>query len=301
MELRHVHAFIAVAEELSLRKAGRRLGVSQASVSRQLQQLEQELGLTLFARRRDGLELTHHGSVMLDQAMQLAGAVNQFIDRIRIVDSHTHAVVRLGMTWGMWTAVNRIRVRHAFLAPGVAVVGHDLSSALQADALRQRRIDVGLMRPPMDARELRCERLYDESIVVVLPADHALAGRQTVRLADLAGERLLLHDRELAPGIYDKIFELYAAAGITPHIVPTSAAPDSSGGMMYVASGKGIYVGLGSLLALANAPGIAIARLDEARASLPVVAGWRAGESTPVVLQFVEAAREEFRDPISPS
>ena len=59
MEVRHIQAFIAVAEELSPRRAGRRLGVSQASISRQVQQLEQELGLTLFLRRRDGIELTH--------------------------------------------------------------------------------------------------------------------------------------------------------------------------------------------------------------------------------------------------
>ena len=64
MEVRHIQAFIAVAEELSLRRAGRRLGVSQASISRQVQQLEQELGLTLFLRRRDGIELTHQGTLL---------------------------------------------------------------------------------------------------------------------------------------------------------------------------------------------------------------------------------------------
>src|SRR5207253_969527 len=160
MEVRHIQAFIAVAEELSLRRAGRRLGVSQASISRQVQQLEQELGLTLFLRRRDGIELTHQGTLMLDQAMRLAS--------------------------------------------------------------------------------------------------HPLAGRSSIRLSDLAQDRLLLHDRDHAPIIYDKIFELYAAAGVTPHIVATTASPASPGGLINVASGKGIYLGLGSLMTMKDAPGIAV-------------------------------------------
>ena len=71
-----------------------------------------------------------------------------------------------------------------------------------------------------------------------------------MRLAELASDRLLLHDRDHAPIIYDKIFELYAAAGVTPHIVATTASPASPGGMINVASGKDIYLGLGSLMTL---------------------------------------------------
>jgi DNA-binding transcriptional LysR family regulator len=296
MEVRHIQAFIAVAEELSLRRAGRRLGVSQASVSRQVQQLEQELGLTLFLRRRDGIELTHQGTQMLEQAMRLAGAAAEFADHMRTVESHRHGVVRLGINWGLWDAVNKIRACHSVKRPGVAVLGHDMTSAIQVDALRQRRIDVGLLRPPFDARELEVACLYDECVVAVLPAGHPLAGRQSVKLAELAGERLLLHDRELAPGIYDKIFELYSAAGVTPHIVATTASPASPGGMIHVASGKGIYIGLGSLLQLNDAPGIAAVRVDEPRAALPVQMAWRVTESSPAVLDFIASVRNSFAE-----
>jgi hypothetical protein len=65
--------------------------------------------------------------------------------------------------------------------------------------------------------------------------------------------------------------------------------------MMHVASGKGIYLGLGSLLTMRDTPGLAMVRVDEPRASLPVCAVWRAGESSPVVLQFVDSVREAFR------
>src|SRR5688572_8295582 len=295
MDFRHVHAFMAIAEDLSLRKAARRLGVSQPALSRQVQQLEQELGLTLFVRHPGGIELTHQGTLMLDQARRLSQAATEFADHLRTADAHKRAAVRLGITWGLWNTVNRILAHHAARMPGVAVIGADIVSSRQVDALRHRRIDVGLARPPLDTREMRCETLFSESIVAVLPAGHPLAGRATVRLADLAAERLLLHDRDLAPGIYDKIFELYAAAGIAPHIVPTSASPASAGGMIQVASGKGIYIGLGSLLSLTETPGIAMVPLDEPGASLPVSMVWRASESSPVVLQFVESVRDLFR------
>src|SRR5687768_547028 len=294
MDFRHVHAFIAIAEELSLRKAGRRLGVSQPALSRQIQQLEQELGLTLFVRQPDGIELTHHGTLMLDQARRLATAATQFADNVRAAESHTRGAVRLGMTWGLWEAVNRIRAHHAARVPGVAVLGDDILSQAQPDALRHRRIDVGLVRPPIDTRDLRFERLFDECVVAVLPARHHLAGRSRVRIADLAAERLLLHGRDLAPGIYDKILELYAAAGVTPHIVPTSASPASPAGMIQVASGKGVYLGLGSLLSLRELTGITMVRVDDPRAALPVYAVWRAAESSPTVLQFIDSIRDAF-------
>jgi DNA-binding transcriptional LysR family regulator len=295
VDFRHVHAFIAIAEERSLRKAARRLGVSQPALSRQVQQLEQELGLTLFVRHPDGIELTHHGTLMLEQARRLSEAATEFTEHVRTADSSRRGTVRLGITWGLWDAVNRIISRHAATTSGVAVLGFDILSASQGDALRHRRIDVGLARPPLDTRELRCETLYGEPVVAVLPAGHPLAHRDRVCLSELAAERLLLHDRALAPGIYDKIFELYAAARITPHVVPTSASPASSGGLIQVASGKGIYIGLGGLQTFAETPGIAIVRLDEPGASLPVYALWRESESSPSVLQFIDSVHDVFQ------
>ncbi len=294
MDVRHIQAFIAVAEELSLRRAGRRLGVSQASISRQVQQLEQELGLTLFLRRRDGIELTHQGTLMLDPAMRLAGAAAEFADHMKTVESHRRGVVRFGISWGLWDAVNRIRACHTSRAPGIAVLGTDMPSWNQVEALRQRRIDAGILRLPCDTRELEYANLFSECVVVVLPAAHPLARRSSVKLAELSHERLLLHDRDHAPIIYDKIFELYSAAGVTPHIVATSASPASTAGMIQVASGKGIYLGLGSLLRMKDAPGIAIVRLDEPRAALQVCIVWRKSESSPTVLNFVDAARSAF-------
>jgi DNA-binding transcriptional LysR family regulator len=295
MEVRHIQAFIAVAEELSLRRAGRRLGVSQASISRQVQQLEQELGLTLFLRRRDGIELTHQGTLMLDQAMRLAAAAAEFADHMKTVESHRRGVVRLGIGWGLWDAVNRIRARHEAHRTGVAVLGNDMASWNQVEALRQRRIDVGLLRLPCDTRELQCAPLYNECVVAILPAAHPLAQRSSVKLSELAHERLLLHDRDHAPIIYDKIFELYSAAGITPHIVATTASPASPAGMISVASGKGIYLGLGGLMTtMKDAPGLAVVRIEDPRAALQVCIVWRMAEASPAVLEFVEAAREAF-------
>jgi len=295
MDSRHVQAFVGVADELSLRRAARRLGVSQPTLSRQVQQLEQELGLTLFVRHPDGIELTHHGMLMLEQARRLVAAATQLTDNVHTPEWQRRTAVRLGVAGGLWEAVHRICSRHAVRAPGVAVVGEDLHSSAQSEALRQGMIDVGLVRPPIDTRDLLCERLFDECVVAVLPASHPLAGRERLRVADLAAERLLLHERELAPGIYDKIFELYSAAGITPHVVPTSASPASAGGLMQVASGKGIYIGLGGLMTFAETPGIAIVPLDEPRASLPICAVWRASETSPVVLQFVDSVRSVFQ------
>jgi DNA-binding transcriptional LysR family regulator len=80
MELRHLRAFVAVAEEGTFTKAARRLHISQPPLSKQVQQLERELGTTLFIRKRDGIELTHDGTMMLDRAQAALTAFHEFED-----------------------------------------------------------------------------------------------------------------------------------------------------------------------------------------------------------------------------
>ncbi len=299
MNLRHVRAFVAVAEELSFTKAARRLHISQPPLSRQIQQLEREVGVRLFVRGPRRIELTDRGRLLLDEAKRLSAIVDEFLETAQRVKRKSAGVLRVGIAWGLWTALNRIRTHYAKDHPGVEITSEDLclrgDSLTPTEAFRRQRIDVALMRAPVDAPSVDYETLFSERIVVLIRSDHPLARARHVTLQQLTNEKLLLFERKLSPVLYDRILELYAAAGIVPRIVHTKTSPIEQAGLMQVASGEGIYPSVNSRFTQPHAAiGVAELPLAEPDASIPVLLAWRRDEAAPAVSDFVASARQVF-------
>jgi DNA-binding transcriptional LysR family regulator len=292
MELRHLRAFVAVAEEGTFTRAARRLHVSQPPLSRQVRQLERELGITLFTRRRDGVELTQDGTLLLERAQAALTAFRDFEDCTKSVGSRERPL-RIGIGWGLWEAVERIREHHERRFPGLRFVAEDLCT--QRSAAQERRIDVAVMRPPVDTTHYESRPLFEEQFVALLADTHPLASRKGIRLTELAAEPLLMYERSLGPGVYDKTFSLFRAAGIQPHVVGAQPPPYAQGAMMLVASRQGYYVGIASPFTQTHrVSGVAVVPLLESDASLEVRIAWRRQETSRCVTEFVRSARAVF-------
>jgi DNA-binding transcriptional LysR family regulator len=299
MNLRHVRAFVVVAEELSFTNAARRLHISQPPLSRQIQQLEREVGTRLFVRRPQHIELTDRGRLLLDEARRLGAIADEFVETAQSVKRRSAGVVRIGIGWGLWKAVNLIRTRCAKDHPGLEITGEDLclrsDSLTPGDAFRRQRIDVALARAPIEAPLVGSEALFHERIVMLIREDHPLARARSVSVQQLAAERLLLFERKLSPALYDKVLALYAAAGVAPRIVHTKTSPIEQAGLMLVASGDGIYPSVcGRFTCPHAANGVAVLPLADADATVPVLLAWRSDETSPSVMQFVQSARQAF-------
>jgi DNA-binding transcriptional LysR family regulator len=296
MDLRHLRAFVAVAESRSFSKAARKLHVAQPPLSRQIKQLEEEIGVDLFRRTGQGVDLTREGVLLLSQARTVLLEAAGFLTMAGATKTGVMNTVKVGMAWGLWDVINRVRMHLADRDPSLEIDGADLPSSSQYDALRQKQICVGLLRHVFDDPGVQCESLFQERFVVILCDRHPLAKHKSVRLKELADQPLLLHEREWAPGAYDKILALYAAAGITPTIITQPATPGSQAAMLAVASGKGIALALQSAISRSYVPvsGMAVIPLDEPGATLDVQIACRAGETSPTILQFLQAVRDVF-------
>jgi DNA-binding transcriptional LysR family regulator len=107
---------------------------------------------------------------------------------------------------------------------------------------------------------------------------------------------LLLYKREVSSGVYDKVLELYRVAGVVPKVVHTRTGPWEEVGTMLVASGKGIYIGVGAVLSHpVLGSEVAAVALSEPGATIDVHMAWRRGEASPLVLEFLHSARQVFR------
>ncbi|MEC3918081.1 LysR family transcriptional regulator [Nocardia sp. CDC160] len=195
VDLRKLRYFVAVAEHLHFGRAAEQLFIAQPVLSRQIRALEEELGARLFARDRRGTALTAAGEQLLIEAKPLLASAEAL--QRRVIRAAAGAdTFTIGFMPGLIVtgAVRALTDRH----PGLTVELVRTDWFDQTEVVHDGRVDVSLVRLPIDPHGLTVRPLYTEPRVVVLPAEHRLAGKDAVSIADLAEEHLL-QDPDLVP------------------------------------------------------------------------------------------------------
>ena len=188
VDLRKLRYFVAVAEELHFGRAAARLHIAQPVLSRQIRALEGELHAQLFQRDKRSTSLTDAGRQLLEDARPLLAAAEALRRRVATAARGTSTFTVAFMPGITVTdAVRELTARH----PGVTVELLRTTWEDQTDVLHDGRADVSVVRLPVDRRGLSVRPLFREPRVAVLRTDHRLAGKESVRVADLAGEHVL--------------------------------------------------------------------------------------------------------------
>ncbi|MDT4998750.1 MAG: LysR family transcriptional regulator, hca operon transcriptional activator [Mycobacterium sp.] len=189
MELRHLRYFIAVAEIGSLTEAAkRRLYTSQPSLSRQIRDLEDEVGVELLSRSVHGVELTAAGKAFLDHARLALMQVDAAVDTARSAAQPAKTTFAIGFQTGLemnWLP-QAMQLVHDELSNINVTVTSDYSPDL-AEALARGRLDLAFLRAEPDY-DLEYHVVDQEPLIVLMPHDHRLTARETVRPQDLLGE-----------------------------------------------------------------------------------------------------------------
>ncbi len=215
MELRHLRYFIAVADAGSLTAAAeQKLHTSQPSLSRQIRDLEQEVGTQLMNRGAHGIELTSAGKAFLDHARMAllqAEAAKEAALRAAQPARPTFALGFLsGAEIGLLPEVNRV-LGDEF--PGIDIrLSSDYSPVL-AKALMRRKLDAAFMRPEEHMENLACKRVRTDPLIFVFPSDHRLASQTAVAPHEIANETFYLPSKS-APAVRRAVLEYFGRAGI---------------------------------------------------------------------------------------
>jgi DNA-binding transcriptional LysR family regulator len=194
LDLRKLRYFAEVARQLHFGLAAERLHITQPVLSRQISQLERELGVRLFERSSRHVALTGAGEQLRQEAEILLTAAGAAQRRVRDAarDSRGFCV---GFMAGVpiTTAVGEFTARH----PAVPVELRRIEWYDQAELVLDGTVDVGYVRPPLAERGLALRRLYAEPRLAVLPAWHRLAGKGQVSIADLSGDPVIMHQNAI--------------------------------------------------------------------------------------------------------
>jgi DNA-binding transcriptional LysR family regulator len=296
MELRHVRYFLAVAESLNFSKAAQQLHIAQPPLSRQIRQLEDELGVELFIRNKHRVQLTKAGHAFLDEGRKLVVQAGHATEAARHAQKGESGIVRIGIASGLGGVVAKAVAENCKRSPAINIECKDIFSSLQNENLEKGEIDVGFLRPPVDQVKLDCELLFEEEFVVVLPKSHRFAKRKFLRLKEVADEPLIIFDRHFSTGLYDRVLGLYSRQGLTPHFAVTHVEAHEEAGAIMVASGKAIFIGAGAIVTRAVA-GVELVSvpLNETDARIEVYMAWRRNEESAAILGFLKSVRSVLR------
>lgn len=261
LDLRLLHSFAVVAEELNLRRAAERLFMAQPPLSRRMSRLEELLGVALFARHSRGLTLTNDGKNMIEiirPMLELEAATRERLDAVRTAGACAPAIgLTTAFEQGAFAALESRLL--AIYGPGLRL--ERATSPRLLRAVRRGTIDAAFVALPLDAPGLPVVPLsYAEPLLAVLPKDWVRTKKNRLCLSELSGKPLFWFRRDAHPAYFDHTKRVFAHTGFTPILKEEPAEHDVL--LARIAAGEGMGL-LPASFAAIRRDGVVFAALDE--------------------------------------
>ena len=288
MELRHLRYFIAVGEEQHFGRAANRLHVVQLALSRQIRDLELELGFLLFDRLPRGVRLSAAGTLFLDDARRILQDVAEAKHRAERIALGQAGTLRVGIATAIsWhgLVVNAFR-EFRRRQPDVELVLHHMVSVHQVEAVLSDRLDAGFAAAVTPWHEdLEHQQFALDRMVVAVPKGHPLTKRERIRLRDLRDTSFVWFHRWVNPAFYDQMMEACARGGLSaPRIVQEATDRDMVLGLVQCRIG----VAWVTESTRWHCPrGIVLLPVVDMNVRLPFNVIWKKNNTSPVLEKFL--------------
>ena len=292
MELRHLRYFTGVAGEENISRAALKLHVSQPALSRQIRDLEEELGFALLKRGAKSVSLTEAGRVFLTEARAVLQHAEEAVKIARAVASGGHAELHVGYAPSLTARIlpQTLRAFQAAL-PKVRVKLHDLSTEEMLAGLRDEGLQIAfIVRPtPTVLRGLTFEELARDAICVAMALKYPLVRRRVLTLEEVVKEPIMAYSRKEYPDAHEVLKAIFAPIKGKPRIAGEHDSVTSL--IAAVEAGGGVALVSESLSCIAG-PRLKLTPLSPAPAPLIIGAAWVKGRLAPAAGRFLECAKE---------
>lgn len=291
IDLRQLRYFLAVSEELNFGRAALRLHISQPPLSRQIRQLEDQLGVELFLRSKAGVALTEAGAAFLPEVRRTLLQAEKAVAVARAARGADGGQFVVGYT----TVFDRSaipdvfdRLRQRF--PNWRIVTKGKHSISLVRDIRSGTMDAAFIGLYTDPQGLTVEIILEEPLVVALPAKHRLARKRRLGFEDFRGEPMFWFERRLNPGFYDHCQTFFEQIDFKPKVVPEP--PDHHIMLGLIAEGQGIALISASLQNVKRQGVVFRALKDDARKlSMGIAVAYSDRNPSPVLREFLDLVR----------
>ncbi|MFH4968619.1 LysR family transcriptional regulator [Gaetbulibacter sp. M240] len=219
IELRHIRYFLAVAEELHFRKASERLFISQPGLSRQIKQMENELGVVLFERHNRKVVLTKTGQYLKKELQLNLKQFEDILDHAKLVQAGKKGQLKIGYVGSaMQNIIPNLLIKYREEHPDVMFSLKEMENQNQIDDLLSYNIDIGFMRLETLPKNLMRQTVLSDIFCIVLPENHAINSKNFKSLAQFKEETFILFDPDYSASYYDKVIQIFKDCGFTPSV-----------------------------------------------------------------------------------
>jgi DNA-binding transcriptional LysR family regulator len=290
MELRHLRYFVAVAEHLNFTKAAMKLNLAQPSLTRQIHNLEDEIGVRLLSRSKSHVSLTEEGRSFLVDARRILGLATESVLAVqRLSRGETGELNIAYLSNFNFELLPETLDAFRQTFPHIALNLFDMTPAEQFRALEAGKIDLGFLglRPPAAHRELQWESIARHRTVAVLPQNHPLARKRQVKLGELKTMFFVGMSEKTHPGFRQWLSETCQPAGFAPRILQDAELEPAL--MTFVAEGLGVTLAREHIKKLPH-PGVVLRPLTPAVKTDYCVA-WSRDNQSRALQQFIEIVK----------
>ncbi|QGZ31250.1 LysR family transcriptional regulator [Stutzerimonas stutzeri] len=294
-DLAQLRCFTALATELNFRRAAERLNMTQPPLSRQIQLLEHQLGVALFTRSTRTVALTAAGRAFFVDAQALLEQAHRATQTARLTALGERGTVGIGfVASAVYDFLPRVVTQARHERPGVQIALQEMSTFEQLQALHARRIDLAIVRAPLNQPGLISERLVCEPFILAVPCEHALATREPLTLPALHGQPFILYAHAAWQPFNELLTGMFRSSAVQPDYV------QSLGNTLTILSL--VNAGMGLALVPRSASAVSFKRVCWRAIELPrgvhseLHLAWREDNDNPAVAALRDAVRQSARD-----
>jgi len=285
LEFRHYKYFLAVAKELHFRKAAEMLYISQPGLSRQIKQMEEELGIKLFMRNNRKVVLTEAGNYLQKELTKHFRQLDDILHHAKLLHQGINGKLRLAYVGSaMQKLIPDLLLKFREINPNVLINLTEMDNRMQIEALINQEIDLGFVRLERVPKGLELYSATEETFSLVLPENHPVDAFNFKSLAQLKNESFILFDASYSESYYEKVMQIFDDSGFFPNV--SHSTVNASSIYRLVENNFGISIVPTSLrygysfkikfIELKNIP---------QRTALKIV--WNTKNSNPVLLKFL--------------
>jgi LysR family transcriptional regulator, benzoate and cis,cis-muconate-responsive activator of ben and cat genes len=289
MDLTRLRYFVTVAEEANIGRAARRLNISQPPLTRQIQQLEAEIGTPLLQRTRKGVQMTNAGQVLFEEARNILILAARARERTKRAGLGQSGRLDVGLFGSNILAVPPLLHTFRGQFPDIEVMVYAMNKETQLEALYDRRITVGFNLLGLNLAGIANEKIRSEPLVVAINEADPLSKRSSISLTQIADRPMVIFASGPRPNLMDMIFALCLEEGFQPRI--SQEVIDSVTAVAMVAAGFGVSL-VPAPVSQLSLPGVVFRRLQR---SPPVMVNfnciYRRDDTSPVLQAFLETIR----------
>ena len=281
IELRHLNYFLAVAEELHFRKAAERLFISQPGLSRQIKQMENELGFALFERTNKKVILTKAGKYLKGEATMLLKNLNDSFSHAQLIHEGMEGQINFGYVGSaMQNVIPQLLLKIKEEHPNVHYSLREMENPDQIDALIQKEIDLAFVRLDKVPKGLEIQPVFEDTFSLVLPKGHPINKENFKGLKTFRDEAFILFDQSYSPAYYEQVMQIFKRSGFHPSISHNTVHASTI--FRLVENNLGISI-VPSSLALGYNMDIKLIELDKIPHKTVLSIAWNASNRNPIL------------------